>query len=150
MAEGPRTIVGLDLGQTTDPTACAAIQAAGRDDKNRPVWALPYLKRWTLGTMVKTDVFSRGVNWTEIILRAGSMPNDLNLRQLGHNAEVGAGSIAKQGSSVDRGYVKLCHAIGTLARRGLLEDQPFILVDVRRGLDRYAGEVSVRHWVSLS
>jgi len=39
-----------------------------------------HLKRWTLWSMVKTDVLDRGMPWTELMLREGSMPNDLNLR----------------------------------------------------------------------
>lgn len=39
-----------------------------------------HLKRWTLHGMVKTDVMDRGIPWTLLILRAGRMPNDLNLR----------------------------------------------------------------------
>lgn len=30
--------------------------------------------------MIKTDIFDRGVPWTQLILRRGHMPNDLNLR----------------------------------------------------------------------
>ena len=37
-----------------------------------------HLKPWTLRTMVKTDVFSRAVPWTEIILARGRFTNDLN------------------------------------------------------------------------
>jgi GT2 family glycosyltransferase len=39
-----------------------------------------HLKRWTLTNMVKTDVIDRGIPWTRLILRAGRMPDDLNLR----------------------------------------------------------------------
>ncbi len=39
-----------------------------------------HLKTWTLQNMVKTDVFDRGIPWTRLILRAGRMPNDLNLK----------------------------------------------------------------------
>ena len=42
-----------------------------------------HLKRWTLGNLVKTDVFDRAIPWTELILRDSCMPNDLNL-QLSH------------------------------------------------------------------
>jgi hypothetical protein len=45
-----RTILGLDLGQASDFSALAGIQASRQDEKNRAVWALPLLKRWTLGT----------------------------------------------------------------------------------------------------
>lgn len=39
-----------------------------------------HLKRWTLPGILKSDVWDRGVPWTELILREGSLPNDLNLR----------------------------------------------------------------------
>jgi glycosyltransferase involved in cell wall biosynthesis len=39
-----------------------------------------HLKRWTLWSIIKTDVFDRGIPWTELMLRAGSMPNDLNTK----------------------------------------------------------------------
>ncbi|MCU1273840.1 MAG: glycosyl transferase family 2 [Bryobacterales bacterium] len=39
-----------------------------------------HLKHWTLASMLKTDIFDRGIPWTRLILRAGSLPNDLNVR----------------------------------------------------------------------
>jgi len=39
-----------------------------------------HLKRWSLWSMVKTDVVSRGIPWTELMMREGNMPNDLNLK----------------------------------------------------------------------
>jgi cellulose synthase/poly-beta-1,6-N-acetylglucosamine synthase-like glycosyltransferase len=39
-----------------------------------------HLKRWTLWSIVKTDVLDRGIPWTELMLREGSMPNDLNVK----------------------------------------------------------------------
>jgi glycosyltransferase involved in cell wall biosynthesis len=39
-----------------------------------------HLKRWTLWSMVKSDVFDRGIPWTELMLREGQIPNDLNLK----------------------------------------------------------------------
>lgn len=39
-----------------------------------------HLKRWRLGDMLRTDIFRRGATWTELILRQGGMPNDLNTR----------------------------------------------------------------------
>ena len=39
-----------------------------------------HLKRWTFLGILKTDVFQRGVPWTELILRSGRMPNNLNLK----------------------------------------------------------------------
>jgi hypothetical protein len=39
-----------------------------------------HLKRWTLLSLLRSDVFARGVPWARLILRVGRMPNDLNLQ----------------------------------------------------------------------
>jgi hypothetical protein len=39
-----------------------------------------HLKRWTFWGLVRTDIFDRGIPWTELILRDRRMPNDLNLQ----------------------------------------------------------------------
>jgi cellulose synthase/poly-beta-1,6-N-acetylglucosamine synthase-like glycosyltransferase len=39
-----------------------------------------HLKCWTFAGMLKTDIFDRGIPWTRLILRTGSMPDDLNVR----------------------------------------------------------------------
>jgi len=39
-----------------------------------------HLKRWSLWSIVRTDIVDRGIPWTELILRRHFMPNDLNLR----------------------------------------------------------------------
>lgn len=38
-----------------------------------------HLKRWTLSNLIKTDIFSRGIPWTQLILADRAIPNDLNL-----------------------------------------------------------------------
>ena len=38
-----------------------------------------HAKRWTLAGWIRTDVALRAVPWTRLILREGSMPDDLNL-----------------------------------------------------------------------
>lgn len=38
-----------------------------------------HLKRWTLWTMIKSDIFDRAVPWTRLMLRAGKVPNALNV-----------------------------------------------------------------------
>ncbi len=38
-----------------------------------------HLKRWTFWGLLKSDIFDRGIPWTELILRDRYMPNDLNL-----------------------------------------------------------------------
>lgn len=38
-----------------------------------------HLKRWTLWTMIKSDIFDRAVPWTWLMMRAGKVPNALNV-----------------------------------------------------------------------
>ena len=39
-----------------------------------------HLKQWTLRGLIKTDVFDRGIPWTRLMLRAGTVPNSLNVK----------------------------------------------------------------------
>lgn len=39
-----------------------------------------HLKRWTLASLLRADVFARALPWSRLILKEGSMPCDLNLR----------------------------------------------------------------------
>ena len=39
-----------------------------------------HLKRWTLLSFLRTDLFRRALPWARVILREGRMPDDLNLR----------------------------------------------------------------------
>ncbi len=41
-----------------------------------------HLKRWTLWTMVKTDVFDRGIPWMELMLESGRIEDTLNVSWL--------------------------------------------------------------------
>lgn len=40
-----------------------------------------HLKRWTLGSLLHSDIFDRAFPWSRLILETGRMNNDLNLRQ---------------------------------------------------------------------
>src|SRR4051794_39120344 len=39
-----------------------------------------HLKAWTALSMIRSDIFDRAVPWSQLILSAGSLPSDLNLR----------------------------------------------------------------------
>lgn len=39
-----------------------------------------HLKRWTLWSMIKTDITCRALPWARLILETGTVPEDLNLR----------------------------------------------------------------------
>ncbi|HEY7157283.1 MAG TPA: hypothetical protein VH575_25240 [Gemmataceae bacterium] len=47
---GPRTVIGLDLGQAADYSALVIVRENGRDTDGRTVWAVPMIRRWQLGT----------------------------------------------------------------------------------------------------
>ena len=40
-----------------------------------------HLKRWTLRSMIRTDIFYRAVPWTRLILENKKVPHDLNLKE---------------------------------------------------------------------
>jgi glycosyltransferase involved in cell wall biosynthesis len=39
-----------------------------------------HLKRWTLGSILRTDIFCRAIPWTRLILERKNLPNNLNLK----------------------------------------------------------------------
>jgi glycosyltransferase involved in cell wall biosynthesis len=45
-----------------------------------PDLRVKHLKRWTFVGLLKSDIFDRGIPWTELILRDRCMPNDLNIQ----------------------------------------------------------------------
>ena len=45
-----------------------------------------HLKRWTVASLLRTEIADRAIPWTRLILRTGHMPNDLNLRWSGRLA----------------------------------------------------------------
>lgn len=67
---------------------------AGRKLALCPEVQAKHLKIWTLGSLLKTDIFQRGIPWTELILRTRSLPDDLNLSWRQRISAVIAGLIA--------------------------------------------------------
>lgn len=39
-----------------------------------------HLKRWTMSSLLRSDIVARGIPWTQLILREGAFLNDLNLQ----------------------------------------------------------------------
>jgi hypothetical protein len=71
--------------------------------------------------------------------------DDFDLAQLRHDAKVLTDSGAEELCSVNLWNVEFGEAIGLLARRGLLEDQPFVLVDVGAYFAGRAYELLICH-----
>jgi GT2 family glycosyltransferase len=40
-----------------------------------------HLKKWTLGSVIRTDITKRAIPWTQLILEDGGAPDDLNLKR---------------------------------------------------------------------
>jgi uncharacterized membrane protein/GT2 family glycosyltransferase len=57
----------------------ALAQAGGRIRLDKAL-QVKHLKRWTLPSLLHSDVVARAIPWTRLILRLGRMPNDLNLQ----------------------------------------------------------------------
>ena len=55
------------------------LRAAGYRIALNPAIQVTHLKRWTFGSLLRTDVLDRGVPWFLLMLRTRTMPPDLNL-----------------------------------------------------------------------
>ena len=67
------SIEDIDLGYR--------LTAAGYRIHLDPSLAVCHLKRWTLRSMIKSDVLDRGIPWTQLILRYGQFDSGLNVKQ---------------------------------------------------------------------
>ena len=56
------------------------VTAAGFQIVLAPQVKATHLKRWTLWSILKTDIFDRGVPWIQLMLRAGAAANTLNAK----------------------------------------------------------------------
>jgi glycosyltransferase involved in cell wall biosynthesis len=56
------------------------MRKAGRKIALDPLVRCKHMKVWTLGSLLLTDVFQRGIPWTVLIFRTRCFPDDLNLR----------------------------------------------------------------------
>lgn len=56
------------------------LTAAGFRVRLDPSLRACHLKRWTLASMIVSDIRDRGIPWTQLILRGGRFNNDLNLK----------------------------------------------------------------------
>lgn len=56
------------------------VVGAGYRIRLNPAFRGTHLKRWTLRSSIATDIFARGIPWTQLIHRSGTLSNDLNTR----------------------------------------------------------------------
>jgi hypothetical protein len=84
----PRAIEDIELGYR--------VRGAGHCIRLDKALQCTHLKRWTLRSMVRTDMALRAVPWTRLILASGTAPRDLNLHaeQRASVALVGVAALA--------------------------------------------------------
>ncbi len=56
------------------------LRAAGKRIDLDPLIQVTHLKRWTMRTLVQTDLFGRAIPWLLLMLRDRTMPADLNVK----------------------------------------------------------------------
>ncbi len=55
------------------------LTAAGHLITMAPEIQVKHLKKWTIASLIRTDIFYRAIPWTHLILQTRHMPDDLNL-----------------------------------------------------------------------
>lgn len=55
------------------------LRRAGYRIRLCPEIQVTHLKKWTLASLIYTDIFCRAIPWTRLILQDGKIPSDLNL-----------------------------------------------------------------------
>ena len=93
-----------------------------------------HLKRWTLLSLLRTDIFNRALPWSRLILESGGLVNDLNLRV---RDRVCAGLVGLAFASLALSYFSpllLAGAMGALAAAFLLNLDLYRFLVARRGV----------------
>lgn len=82
----PRPAVeDIDLG--------VRLRTAGHRIRLAPEVQVTHLKRWSLRGMIRTDTLARAAPWTELALRSGGLPRDLNVGARGRASVAAAAGV---------------------------------------------------------
>lgn len=100
--------------------------AAGRRLRLDPSIRCTHHKRWTLASMIHTDVFRRAVPWTRLVLSAGGMPKRLSL------------DLRSRASGVLAVFAVASLVAGTIAPAALLAAVGFLAALLALNCDFYA------------
>ncbi len=93
-----------------------------------------HLKRWTLGSMLRSDIFERALPWTRLILESGRLPNDLNVAISQRFSALLAWTSAALGAAGLASPVLLAPAALSLVGVLGLNRRLFKMLKVRKGL----------------
>jgi len=100
---------GFDAGRFSRPSIedielGYRLRAAGYRIRLDPGLQGTHLKRWTLASIVRTDIARRALPWSRLILESGHAPDDLNLTT---GQRVSAGLVGLAAASVPLGLLRL-------------------------------------------
>ena len=106
--------------------------AAGHRIEIDPRLQCTHLKRWTLSSMVVTDIVHRAVPWSRLLLSAGSIPSTLNLDWKGRASGLCATAAAVTLAAGPFMPVALI-AAAVLAAMAVVLNAPFFRLCARKG-----------------
>jgi hypothetical protein len=105
-----------------------------------------HFKRWTPVGLLVTEIRDRAIPWTELILRTGAMPNELNLRWKGRAAVAAAGLLALAIATAPWLAASRLAAVVLAAVLVLIDLDLYRFLRARRGLV-FAIRAVFAHWV---
>jgi hypothetical protein len=122
------------------------LRAAGGRIRLLKSLQVKHLKRWTPVSLVRSEVFDRAIPWTRLILEAGRMPDDLNLRWPGRVAVVLASLLAM--TLIGAAWDSRClPAAALLAAALLLIDLPLVRFFARLRGRLFAARAFAWQWI---
>lgn len=115
-----------------------------------------HLKKWTLRSVVQTDVFQRALPWTQLILTTRSVPRDLNLTWTSRVSATLVGIMAVLITGLVAGLVGLTSLSRVLATGLVLATTTLLLLNRelysffwRKRGSRFASGAILAHWLYL-
>ena len=122
------------------------LRAAGCRVRLEKTLQVTHLKRWTPLSLLVTEIRDRAIPWTELILRTGAMPNELNLRWKGRAAVATAGLLALAVATAPWLAASRLAAVILAATLILIDLDLYRFLRARRGTV-FAIRAAFAHWV---
>lgn len=122
------------------------LRAAGQRIRLAKHIQVQHLKHWSFGGMIATDIRNRAIPWTQLIVRTGEVPNDLNTGWSGRLSALSVFALAACLAAAPR--ARLARPLA-LAPAGALVALNWDLYSLfwRRGGPRFLAGAVLLHWL---